>query len=151
MLFSGQTRGNKWAPIHYIIPVKWYGGQTPLKVDVVVFLIPNKIHHKTVQSNTLWLKFNKIDWINILQSADRQGKPSFHIHAQGSKSRDTHALEQHRLSQNTPICSSFLLVIASDMHLESGSEKQAENIDFQAVKNVQKPATLSQLFVEEFL
>ena len=38
---------------------------------------------------------------------------------------DTHALKQHRLSQNmSPVCSSFVLVIASDMHLEPESEKR---------------------------
>ena len=36
----------------------------------------------------------------------------------------THALKQHRLSQNiSPICSSFVLVITSDMQFESESEK----------------------------
>ena len=44
---------------------------------------------------------------------------------------DTHALKQHRLSQNiSPICSSFVLVTASDMHLEPESEKRAKNVDF---------------------
>ena len=40
---------------------------------------------------------------------------------------DTHALKQPRLSQNiSPVCSSFVLVIASNMHLESKSEKWGE-------------------------
>ena len=40
-----------------------------------------------------------------------------------AQNADTHALKQHRLSQNiSPVCSSFLMVIASDMHLELESE-----------------------------
>ena len=38
---------------------------------------------------------------------------------------DTHAHKQHLLSQNNyPVGSSFVLVIASDTHLESKSEKR---------------------------
>ena len=51
---------------------------------------------------------------------------------------DIPALKQHRLSQNSsPVRSSFVLVIASDMHLEPESEKQAKNVDFHTAKNVQ--------------
>ena len=32
-----------------------------------------------------WLNLNKIDGISILQSANKQGNPSFHFHAPGSK------------------------------------------------------------------
>ena len=47
----------------------------------------------------------------------------------------THALKQPRLSQNiSPAFSSFVLVIASDMHLESESEKRAKNVDLYAAK-----------------
>ena len=39
---------------------------------------------------------------------------------------DTRALKQNRLSQNiSPICSSFVLVIASEMHLEPKCKKTA--------------------------
>ena len=48
--------------------------------------IPKKFHHKTVQSNILWLKLNKINKF-FLQSAHKQGNPSFHFHAPGSKRR----------------------------------------------------------------
>ena len=59
-----------------------------------------------------------------------------------AQNADTHALKQHRLSQNgSPVCSSFLLVIASDMHLEPESEKRAKNVDFHTAKNVQKQVT----------
>ena len=43
-----------------------------------------------------------------------------------AQNADTHALKQHRLPKNiVPVCSSFVLVIASDMHLEPESEKRA--------------------------
>ena len=46
-----------------------------------------------------------------------------------AQNADIHVLKQHRLSQNiSPVCSSFVLVIASDMHLESESEKRAKNV-----------------------
>ena len=48
-----------------------------------------------------------------------------------AQNADTHALKQHRLSQNiSPVCSSFVQVIASDMHLEPESEKRAKKVDF---------------------
>ena len=44
-----------------------------------------------------------------------------------AQNADTHALKQPRPSQNiSPVCSSFVLVIASNMHLESKSEKRAK-------------------------
>ena len=62
---------------------------------------------------------------------------------------DTHALKQHRLSQNSfPLSSSFPLVIASDMQLEPESEKRVKNVDFHTAKNVQKQATL--FFLSQF-
>ncbi len=48
---------------------------------------PPKFHDKAVQSNILWLNLNKIGAISILQSAHKQGNPSFHFHAPGSKRR----------------------------------------------------------------
>ena len=54
-----------------------------------------------------------------------------------AQNTDTCALEQHRLLQNSPlVCSSFLLVIAADMHLEPQGEKRVKNIDFHTAKNV---------------
>ena len=45
-------------------------------------------------------------------------------HAIKQPNADTHAIKQHRLSQNIfPVCSSFVLVIASDVDLEPESEK----------------------------
>ena len=60
---------------------------------------------------------------------------------------DTHALKRHRLSQIiSPVYSSFVLVIASDMHLESQSEKRAKNVDFHTAKNIQTQPTLFRYF-----
>ena len=51
----------------------------------------------------------------------------------------THALKQHRLSQNiSAVCSSFVLVIATDMHLEPESEKRAENVIFYTNKKISR-------------
>ena len=69
-----------------------------------------------------------------------------------AQNADTHALRQHRLSQNSfPLCFRYLLVIASDMHLEPESEKQLKNVVFYSAENVQKQAILSPLFLDEFL
>ena len=46
-----------------------------------------KIYDKAVQSNILWLNVIKIGGTSILQSAHKQGNPSFHFHAPGSKRR----------------------------------------------------------------
>ena len=60
---------------------------------------------------------------------------------------DNHALKQPRLSQNiSPVCSSCVLVIASDMHLESESEKRAKNGDLHTAKNIQIQPTLFRYF-----
>ena len=68
-----------------------------------------------------------------------------------AQNADTHALKQHRPSQNIfSVYSNFVLVIASDMHLEPESEKRAKYVDFYTAKNIQIQATFS-LFLEEFL
>ena len=47
----------------------------------------------------------------------------------------TRALKQHRLSPNiSPVCSSFVLVIVSDMHIERGSEKRTKTLIFTQLK-----------------
>ena len=64
-----------------------------------------------------------------------------------AQNADTHALKQHRLSQNIcPVGSSFVLVIASDMHLESGSEKRAKFVDLHTAKDIQIQPTLFRYF-----
>ena len=60
---------------------------------------------------------------------------------------DTHALKQHRLSQTmSPVRSSFVLIVASDMHLESESGKRAKNVDLHTAKNIQIQPTLFRYF-----
>ena len=49
--------------------------------------IPPKFHDNAVQSNILRLNLNKISEISILQSAHKQGNPSFHFQEPGSKRR----------------------------------------------------------------
>ena len=63
-----------------------------------------------------------------------------------AQNADTHALKQHRLSQNiSPVCSSFVLVIVSDMHHESETYK-AKNVDFDTAKNIQIQPPLFRYF-----
>ena len=60
---------------------------------------------------------------------------------------DTHALKQHRLSQNiTPVCSSVVLVIATDMHLEPERKTRAKNVDLHTAKDIQIQPTLFHYF-----
>ena len=64
-----------------------------------------------------------------------------------AQNADTDALKQPRLSKNiSPVYSSFVLVIASDMHLESESEKRAKNVDLHTAKNIQIQPTLFRYF-----
>ena len=78
-----------------------------------------------VQSNILWLNLNKMSEISIVQSADKQD--IYLTFMRWAQNADTHALRQHRLSQNiSPVCSRFVLVMASDMHLKSESKKQVK-------------------------
>ena len=110
--------------------------------------IPKKFHDKTVQSNMLWLNLNKINEIFFfLQSAHiNKVTPHFTFMRQ-AQNADTHALKQHRLSQNiSSVCSSFVLVIASDMHLEPESEKRAKSVYFHTTKNIQIQSTLFRYF-----
>ena len=46
-----------------------------------------KFHDKAVRPNVLWLNLNKIGEISILQSAHKQGNPSFHFQGPVSKRR----------------------------------------------------------------
>ena len=64
-----------------------------------------------------------------------------------AQKEDTHAHKQHRLSQNIfRVCSSFVLVIASDMHLEPEIEKRAKTVHFHTTKNIQIQSTLFRYF-----
>ena len=67
-----------------------------------------------------------------------------------AQNADTHAIKQPRLSQNISlVCSSFVLVIASDMHLESESEKRAKNVDLHTI--YRDTTNTFSLFFDEFL
>ena len=60
---------------------------------------------------------------------------------------DAHALKQHRLSQDiSPFCTSFVLAIVSDMHLESESEKRAKKKNCHTAKNIHIQPTLFRYF-----
>ena len=64
-----------------------------------------------------------------------------------AQNADTHAHKQHWLSQNIfPVGSSFVLVIASDMHLEPESEKRAKIAHFHTTKNIKIQSTLFRYF-----
>ena len=90
----------------------------------------------------LWLNLNNIGEISILQSAHKQGIPPTSLSCAALKT-----LKQPRLSKNiSPVGSNFVLVIASDMHFESESEKRAKNVDFHTAKNIQIQPTLFRYF-----
>ena len=98
--------------------------------------MPPKFHDKTVQSNILWLNLNKIIETSFYSQHINEVTPHFTF-MRRAQNGDTHAHKQHRLSQNLfPVCSSFVLVIASDMHLEPESEKRAKNVHFLTAKNI---------------
>ena len=64
-----------------------------------------------------------------------------------AQNADIHALKQPRLSQNiSPVCSSFVPVIASDMYLESESEKRAKNVDLHTAIHIQIQPTSFRYF-----
>ena len=64
-----------------------------------------------------------------------------------AQNADTHALKQHRLSQITsPMSSSIVLVIASDMHLQYESEKRAKKLNLHTAKIIQIQLTLFRYF-----
>ena len=64
-----------------------------------------------------------------------------------AQNADTHALKQQRLSQNiSPICSSSVLIVASDIHLESEIEKRVKDADLRTAKKIQIQPTLFRNF-----
>ena len=55
-----------------------------------------------------------------------------------AQNADTQAHKQHRMSKNIfPVGSSFVQVIASEMHLEPESETLAKTVHFHTTKNIQ--------------
>ena len=87
---------------------------------------PQKFYDKTVQSNILWLNLNKINEIGFFYYQHITKVNPHFAFMRRAQNVDTHALKQDRLSQsNFLVCSSFVLVIACDMHLEPESEKRS--------------------------
>ena len=108
---------------------------------------PQNFYDKTVQFNILWLNLNKINEIGFFYYQHITKVNPHFAFMRRAQNADTHALKQPRLSQNiSPVCSSFVLVIASDMHLESESEKRAKNADLHTAKNIQIQPTLFRYF-----
>ena len=70
-----------------------------------------------------------------------------------AQNEDTHTLKQSmQLSQNiSPVCSGFVLVIASYMHLEPESEKRAKNVDFHTAKKYPDTTNNVSLFLDQFV
>ena len=94
------------------------------------------MHDQAVQANKLCLIF----FIDKYFTTSRQKR-------EYAQNEDTHALKQHRLSQNgSPVYSSFALVIASDMHLEPESKKREKNVYFHTDKNIQIQSTVFRYF-----
>ena len=90
---------------------------------------PPKIHDKTVQSNILRLNLNKINGMIFFYNQHINNVTPHFTFMRRAQNADTHALKQHRLSQNiVPVCSSSVLVIASDTRLEPESEKRAKKL-----------------------
>ena len=99
----------------------------------------------------LWLNLSKIDDIlkkNFFYNQHINKVTPHFTFMRRAQHADTHAHKQHRLSQNIfPVGSSFVLVIASDMHLEYESEKRAKkNVHFHTTKNIQIQFTLFRYF-----
>ena len=108
---------------------------------------PQEFHDKTVQSNILWLNLNKINEISIFCNQHINKVTPHFTFMRRAQNADTHAHKQHRLSQNIfPVGSSFVLVIASDMHLQPESEKRAKNVHFHATKSIQIQSKLFRYF-----
>ena len=74
--------------------------------------------------------------MSIVQSADKQGNPSFHIHLLGSKRRYPCTQTTSAVSKDFPLCSISLLVVASDVHPELESEKWVKNVDIYTANSV---------------
>ena len=96
--------------------------KTPLKMFPKIHT--QKFHDKAVQSNILWLNLNKINEINILQSTDKQGNPSFHFHAPGSKRRYPCAQTASAVPKYFPRLLQFLYWLS---HLTCISSLKAKN------------------------
>ena len=110
-----------------------------------------KFHDKTVQSNILWLNVIKIGGISILQSAHKQGHPSFHVHAPGSKRRYPCTQTASAVPKYFPC----LLQFRTGYHIWHASrvskqKKRAKNVHFHTTKNIQIQSTHFRYFYTNF-
>ena len=121
-----------------------YGQQAPLKMFLKI--PPPKKKKSTTRPSILYA-VAEIDEIEVFYNQQiNKGTPHFTF-MRRAQNADASALKQHQLPQNGfPVCFSFVLIIASDFHLEPQSEKGAENVDFHTAKNVQKEKTLFRYF-----
>ena len=105
--------------------------------------IPPKFHDKTVQSNMLWLNLNNINEISFFYNQHIKKVTPHFTFMRRAQNADTHAHKQHRLPLNIfPVGSSFVLVVASDMHhLTCISSMKAKNVHFYTTKNIQIQST----------
>ena len=133
---TGQTTVNKKSADSLCNPYKWHGPQTPLKMFQK---ISKTFHEKAVQSYKLWLNLNKIGQISILQSAHKQGNPSFRFHAPSSKRRYPCTQTASTVPKYFPcllqFCSGYRIWHASRVWKRKTSEKRyvhtAKNIEIQ--------------------
>ena len=131
--WTGHTTVNKRVPIHYIIATIHY----------IHYITPTK--KSTIRPSNLvhcgWISTESMRLVFYNQHINKV-TPHFSF-MRRAQNADTHALKQLRQSQNiSPVCSSFVLVTASHMHLESESEKRAKNVDWHTTKNIQIQPTL---------
>ena len=140
---TGQTTVNKKAPIHYVIPINDMVHRPLWKC---LKISNQKFHDKAAQCNMLWLNLNKIGEISILQSAHKQGNPSFRFHAPGSKRRYPCSQTASAVPKYFPcllqFCTGYRIWHASRVWRRKTSEKR---------KNFQDTTHTFSLFLDEFL
>ena len=103
------------------------------------------IDDKAVQSEILWLNVNKIN--KYLQSAHKQGNPSFHFHAPGSKRR----YPCTQTASAVPKYFLYLLQFCTAYRIwhekkKRKGKKRAKTVDFHTAKNIQIQPTVFHCF-----
>ena len=130
-------------------PYKWYGQQTPQKN--VSKIPPKKFRDKAVQFDMLWLNLNTVNGIGILQSAHKQGNPSFHFHAPGSKRRSPSTQTASAVPKYFPrllqFCTGYCIWHASRVWKRKTSEEMLIFMELKISKFKQEFS----LFSDEFL
>ena len=134
----GQTTVNKWALLYN--PYKWYGPQTPLKTFKK---IPPKFHDKAVQSEILWLNWNKINEVSILQSAHVNKVTLISLSCDRLKTQIPMHSNSIGCPKIFPLSAPVLYWLS---HLICTSSLKAKNVDFHTAKNIQIQPTLFRYF-----